>query len=163
LSFQRKLRRRQARDNKPYDVPVSDAFNEATLRRVANLKAGETMPTIVSTNSLGLPKISERLIELIGPRVLSGTGRANRQTLVTLAAIAWNLGSCKLRSPLEDMTQYREEFLAATKTNKDAFEILKALIERRMMLFPDDSRIIVNSSVVDDGDKCHIFAAAAGD
>ncbi len=115
---------------------------------------------MVSTSSLRLPKISERLIELIGPELLRSVSPQDRESLVILAAIAWNLGSCELKQSPEEADTLRQLLEEKPEMGELSDQLVEPMVQRRLALFPDDMRIVVNASVSRHGDQFRVNAAA---
>jgi len=111
-------------------------------------------------------KISEMLSEMAVGFLGVGDSIGERQNRLNAACTAWNMacGSPLVRQ--RQLDQYRQGYLRFNPGTSpaDLANILKdmeLLIERKLKLFPDDKRQIVEARVVKVGNKFRIEVASA--
>ena len=112
------------------------------------------------------PKMSEMISEMAVGFLGVGDSIGERQNRLNAACTAWNMacGSPLVRQ--RQLDQYRQGYLRFNPATSpaDFANILKdmeLLIERKLTLFPDDKRQIVDARVVKDGDSFRIEVASA--
>ncbi len=111
-------------------------------------------------------KMSEMISEMAVGFLGVGDSIGERQNRLNAACTAWNMacGSPLVRQ--RQLDQYRQGYLRFNPATSpaDFANILKdmeLLIERKLTLFPDDKRQIVDARVVKDGDSFRIEVASA--
>jgi len=95
-------------------------------------------------------KASTRLTQLIAPHVAPGETRDSYAALVALGAMAWNLS----------LFSGKERSVLVSDAVRDAMKVglpltvqwLNALIDRKLSLFPSDTRLIEGFEVVEEKD-----------
>jgi hypothetical protein len=111
-------------------------------------------------------KMSEMISEMAAGFLGVGDTIGERQNRLNAACTAWNMacGSPEIRQ--RQLEQYRQGYLRFNPaTSPEAIaNILKdmeLLVERKLNLFPDDKRQIVDAMVVKVGNKFRIEVASA--
>ena len=111
-------------------------------------------------------KMSEMISEMAAGFLGVGDTIGERQNRLNAACTAWNMacGSPLVRQ--RQLDQYRQGYLRFNPATSpaDFANILKdmeLLIERKLTLFPDDKRQIVDARVVKVGDSFRIEVASA--
>ena len=111
-------------------------------------------------------KMSEMISEMAAGFLGVGDSIGERQNRLNAACTAWNMacGSPLVRQ--RQLDQYRQGYLRFNPATSpaDFANILKdmeLLIERKLTLFPDDKRQIVDARVVKVGDSFRIEVASA--
>ena len=111
-------------------------------------------------------KMSEMISEMAVGFLGVGDSIGERQNRLNAACTAWNMacGSPLVRQ--RQLDQYRQGYLRFNPATSpaDFANILKdmeLLIERKLTLFPDDKRQIVDARVVKVGDSFRIEVASA--
>ena len=111
-------------------------------------------------------KMSEMISEMAVGFLGVGDSIGERQSRLNAACTAWNMacGSPLVRQ--RQLDQYRQGYLRFNPATSpaDFANILKdmeLLIERKLKLFPDDKRQIVDARVVKVGDSFRIEVASA--
>lgn len=111
-------------------------------------------------------KMSEMISEMATGFLGVGDTIGERQNRLNAACNAWNMA---LGSPLvrqRQLQQYREGYLrfnpATSPSDLDnIIKDIETLIERKLKLFPDDKRQIVDAKVVKVGNNFRIEVASA--
>jgi len=111
-------------------------------------------------------KMSEMISEMA--RGFLGVGKTieERQNRLNAACTAWNMACVSPEVRQRQLEQYREEYLQFNPATSptDLANILKdmeSLIARKLKMFPNDKRQIVNARVVMVGTKFRIEIASA--
>lgn len=131
-------------------------------RLEAGLPAGVRELPEISYSEIGLPKMSETLIEFAEPYLDYDHGLDSFRSSVSLAAMVWNLGLF----PPSERTKHIE-FLETTlgqALNGTDRVVLHTMIHemllRKDMLFAKDKRMIAGYDVVETKDDYHVNVAS---
>ena len=111
-------------------------------------------------------KMSEMISEMAAGFLNVGDTIGERQNRLNAACNAWNL-AC--RSPdvrQRQFEQFRESYLRFNPATSSVdlanmFKDIELLIERKLKMFPDDRRQVVNARVVMNGPKFRIEVVSA--
>jgi len=111
-------------------------------------------------------KMSEMIVEMGAGFVGVGETLEERQNRLNAACTAWNIACGSPEDRDRQIKQYAESYLRFNPATSpsDLANILKdmkILIERKLQLFPDDHRQIVNARVVKVGTNFRIEIASA--
>jgi hypothetical protein len=111
-------------------------------------------------------KMSEMISEMAAQFISVGTTPEEKQSRLTAACSAWNMacGSPEMRQ--RQLEQYVEGYQRSNPATSpsDLAKIridMEALIERKLQMFPEDRRQIVNARVVMVGNDYRIEVASA--
>jgi hypothetical protein len=108
-------------------------------------------------------KISEALLELIQPyqiRLKINT-LAAMQNLVLLGATAWAVALKPESDRAATMHNLLQTFPTMDKDmQRDVEDMVWGMVRRKLALFPDDKRVIVNCKVLDEGGNWQVNIAA---
>ena len=111
-------------------------------------------------NPEGEISISDAISKIIDPYRKAATDYDSFYKLVMLACVAWN--ACIL--PAQERASMLQDMLATlplnSQTRTDFMGTINSLMERKKMLFPHVSRMVVNFKVTDQGDDFHIAIAS---
>ena len=107
----------------------------------------------------GMAKMSDMLDDLIEPFVDAADTEGAYRNLVTMGVIAWNTAVLP--------TNELEESLAHLESNfpdKEDFDVAKGLLfelmKRKLALFPDDHRLVVDFTLTPQSDGWHLQVAS---
>ncbi len=94
------------------------------------------------------PKVSERILELVQPYQIGVSTEESLRKLMETAVIAWNIAL----EPAERHSAAIEELISGLHISdaqviQDGRRILTALVRRKLDLFPDDRRLVLNDHV----------------
>jgi hypothetical protein len=111
-------------------------------------------------------KMSEMISEMGAGFVGVGNTIGERQNRLNAACTAWNMACVSPEVRQRQLDQYRESYLRSNPATSaaDLSNILKdmeLLIERKLKMFPDDHRQIVNARVIRVGKVYRIEIASA--
>jgi len=106
-------------------------------------------------------KMSEMISEMAAGFLDVGDSVRQRQNRLNAACTAWNMACGSPERRHRQLENYRKEYLRfnPATTPIDLANIVKdmeALIERKLKMFPDDLRQVVNATVVKIGDDFRI-------
>ncbi len=111
-------------------------------------------------------KMSEMISETAAGFLGVGDTIGERQNRLNAACTAWNMacGSPEIRQ--RQLEQYRQGYLQFNPATSPAalaniFKDMESLVERKLNLFPDDKRQIVDAKVVKVGNNFRIEVASA--
>lgn len=105
-------------------------------------------------------KMSEALENLIEPYTEEvGTIEAMRK-LVALGGLAWNLALLPSEVVAKELPKLIKGMAVEPGNAQMLIEVIQKMIERKLLLYPDVNRYIVNSQVEDLGDGWHISVAS---
>jgi uncharacterized membrane-anchored protein YjiN (DUF445 family) len=130
-------------------------------RKIKNNPLGQKMAGMV-TNPEGMDKMSEVLQVFVDPYLKSVTNSSQRETLFDIAVMAWNLSLTpenERQSLVEEMLEQlaqRGDLLA----QQEMREIIEELITRKLELFPDNRRLIVEFHLQETRNKFHLSVAS---
>ena len=115
----------------------------------------------VVINPQGEVKMSEVITTLIQPYSELATTLPAYQNLVTIACIAWNTANL----PKGEWAKTIGEAISTLpgideEARVDMMGFIKALIQRKELLFPDNKRIIVNFKVTETKNKYYVAIAS---
>ena len=111
-------------------------------------------------NPKGEISMSDAISKLIEPYKQDAPDYNSFTNLVTFACIAWNtsiLPDEKREKALQEMLRVLPGTL---KDRRDLYMLLTELMERKRILFPNVSRMIVEHKVTEQGDTFHIAIAS---
>jgi hypothetical protein len=130
-------------------------------QKIQNSPIGEKIGGIV-TSPEGVVKMSEVLEDFIEPYLDMATNFHDRKTLVGIAVTAWNLAlmPASKRQPLLkkfilDLVGKRD-----SRTSQDIKDIINELIDRKLEIFPDNQRFIVEFQLQETRDQFHLSVAS---
>jgi hypothetical protein len=111
-------------------------------------------------------KMSEVILEMGAGFVGVGRTLEERQNRLNAAGSAWNMACASPENRQRQLEQYAEGYLRSNPATSpsDLANILKdmeTLIERKLRMFPDDHRQIVDARVVKVGTAFRIEIASA--
>ncbi len=149
----KKQRRKRERAGKG---SVSQAFRESTLAKARNWAT-----KVVTSETLGQPKLSDRLVRVARPFLDEADELAEAQSIINMAVIAWN--SCVLpdseRRYLLDKL-WKDVLPVDESDQQVGREILRRMTARKEKLFPDDRRFVAHSKVSLERDNWHVQVAS---
>lgn len=130
-------------------------------QKIQNSPIGETIGGIV-TNPEGVAKMSEVLEEFIEPYLDTATNSHDRKILVGMAVTAWNLAlmPASKRQPLI------KEFILDVvgkgdpRASQEIKDIINELIDRKLEIFPDNQRFIVEFQLQETRNQFHLSVAS---
>lgn len=154
------LRRRRRQQQRTARANADLATFDRTLLEdmVEELKRESKFPVAeVAFNPPGQRKMSQLLEELITPYRDETETLEDFNNLVLLGTLAWNIGLL----PAEERDVFLKNALktAPRALRADLGKLLKALILRKLALFPDDDREIIDTRVTELGDRYHLAVA----
>jgi hypothetical protein len=149
MSFHRKLRRQLNKTSSKgiasgHDIEdVQASFVQRAVEEAT--RAG--LQVDVNTESTGLPKLSQRLIELVDADLVNDLSRRERESLFTQVALAWNTANLQL----EGHDRMAEEVLLKQREvlGESGNEIFLAFVERKKRMFPDDLRQVAGVEIIE--------------
>jgi hypothetical protein len=111
-------------------------------------------------------KLSEMIAEIGAGFIGAGKTLEERQNRLNAVCTAWNIASGSPELRQQQLERYGEGYLRSNPATSpsDLANILKdlnTLMERKLQLFPDDHRQIVNAQVVEVGTGFRIEVASA--
>ncbi len=113
-------------------------------------------------NLEGVEKMSEVLETFVEPYLDFADSRADREKLFTIAVAAWNLAFM----PEEKRSAIIQEMIAVGVDKKDMLAqqdmraILNEMIARKLTLFSDNHRLIINFQLQESKDTFHLSVAS---
>ena len=117
-------------------------------RRLQRIRRERPWPSFLPPNSQivrdppGEAKMSEVLLDLVEPYLESAQTEDALRKLLTVATVAWNAA---LMGPEECEEVFQDTEKVLPPEAREAFRvILGALIQRKLELFPDITRMIIN-------------------
>jgi len=143
-------RKQRDRQQDPLTPSLSD-FGDLEQYGLGNAKV-----EVNASERLGLRKMSDVLLELIEPLSARNLGPDRLLRLAQVGMIAWNLALIPEEQRLETFKEM------TTALPPDVKLILFSLIERKLVLFPDDNRYVLEVVMKDEGaGKCTLQAMSA--
>lgn len=111
-------------------------------------------------------KMSEVILDMAAGFISPGKTLAERQNRLIAVCSAWNMACTSPENRRQQLQQYAENYrrFNPTITPDDLAKIVKdmeTLIERKLRMFPDDHRQIVDARVVPVGADFRIEVASA--
>ncbi len=118
--------------------------------------------TDIVKNPKGEVKMSEVLEEFVEPYLPEANGLEQQQMVFEMAIIAWNLAilpAHKRQSALEDMfNNLMKDKRAIVK--RDLNNLIDEMVQRKLELFPNNRRYIIDFQLEDAGDQFHLSVAS---
>lgn len=111
-------------------------------------------------NPEGEISMSDAISQLIEPFREDAADYQSFHTLVTFACIAWNAAILPFEDQKELLQKTLAEFPPQKNTRIDVLRLIQALRDRKELLFPNVSRMIVEFNVTELGDDFHIAIAS---
>lgn len=146
-----KERRRQRDSQQAPLTPVRSDFGDLEQFGLGNSKV-----EINASERLGLRKMSDVLLELIEPLNPHNLEPDRLLMLAQVGMMAWNLALLAEEQRLKTFEELTAGF------PQDGRIILFSLIERKLALFPDDDRFVLEVLMKDEGaGKCTLQAMSA--
>jgi hypothetical protein len=115
-------------------------------------------------NPQGETKMSTIITELIEPYRHMATNRASYHNLVATACIAWNTANlpedqwqANISEALDELPNVIEEM------RSDVARLILELVKRKVTLFPDNQRMIVNFKITETTNNYHLGIASTRD
>ena len=111
-------------------------------------------------------KMSEMISEIGAGFISAGKSLEERQNRLTAVCSAWNMACASPENRQQQLQQYAESYRRFNPTISPVdlariVEDMETLIERKLRMFPDDRRQIVNARVVMVGADFRIEVASA--
>ena len=142
------MRPRMAATEPPKDPRIMAA--EADL--VERVRRTFKEKTLVVRNTPDAEKMSEVLIQFAKPLLKEDDDLEQHRKAYLLATLAWNLAILPEAQRREDL----ERGELAKTFGPEGIALMRALIERKLLLFPHNTRPILDLSVTDLGDSLHV-------
>ena len=117
-------------------------------------------------SDLPIHKMSEMISEIGGAFISVGKTLSERQNRLTAVCSAWNMACAPPENRQQQLQQFAESYrrFNLTVSQDDLATIVKdmeTLIERKLSMFPEDNRQIVDARVVPAGADFRIEVASA--
>jgi hypothetical protein len=114
----------------------------------------------------GKPKISQSVLAFAGDFIGMGKTLKERQIRLTAASCAWNIASNIPEFHKKNLDHYMREYKRYNLRTNEADLVairkdMETLIAKKMEMFPDDRRQIVNTNISVVGGKDYVEIAAA--
>ena len=98
----------------------------------------------------GDEKIAEMLQEILVPYQVDAKNFSDYRKLVTLAIVAWNIAHFPMDQMLSSLGLYLDGLTRITAQQREEFrEIILDLIRRKIKLYPDAQRTILNFEITE--------------
>lgn len=124
-------------------------------------KDGDLQNQKVVINPQGEAKMSATINELIAPYREMATNRTAYYNLVATACIAWNTANLPQDEWLVNISEAMNALPNLTDdTRPEMTRFILELIQRKLMLFPENRRIIVNFKLTESKDNYHLGIAS---
>lgn len=119
-----------------------------------------------TAQATGKPKISQSILAFAGDFIGMGKTLAERRNRLTAASNAWNIASNIPELRKKHLDQYLREYQQYNPGTNEADlaairKDIEALVARKLEMFPDDRRQIVNTNISVVGGKDYVEIAAA--
>jgi len=106
-------------------------------------------------------KMSEMISEMAAGFLDVGDSVRQRQNRLNAACTAWNMACKSPKARQRQLEQYSKEYFRVNPATTpidlaDIVKDLESLVERKLKMFPDDLRQVVNATVVKIGDDYRI-------
>jgi hypothetical protein len=112
-------------------------------------------------NPQGEAKMSGIITELIEPYRQMAINRASYHNLIAIACIAWNTANLPQEQRLDNINEAINELPVATNEMRlEMTRLVLELVQRKVALFPDNQRIIVNFKINETKDNYHLGIAS---
>jgi hypothetical protein len=122
---------------------------------------GDLQNQKVLVNPPGEAKMSGMITELIEPYRASATNRASYHNLIALACIAWNTANLPQEERLGNISEALNQLPVATNEMRlEMTRLILELVKRKVALFPDNQRVIVNFKINESKDNYHLGVAS---
>jgi len=110
-------------------------------------------------------KISEMVANFAREYLMLGEDMEHKQQLLNSAVSAWNIASLNEQKREKAIKKYLEEWKRLNPTHekdmlKGVEEDLHLLIKRKVELYPDVNKQILNAQIQEDHGKCRITVAS---
>ncbi len=130
-------------------------------QKVQNSPIGEKIGGIVA-NPEGMAKMSEVLEEFVEPYLDTAQNRSQRETLIGIAVIAWNLALLPIneREPIIAKVIAEAVDQKDTLAKQDTREVIDELIARKLEFFPENQRFIVEFQLQETRNHFHLSVAS---
>jgi hypothetical protein len=133
-------------------------------QKIQNSPIGEKIGGIV-TSPEGVAKMSEVLEEFIEPYLDTATNSYDRKILVGMAVMAWNLAlmPASKRQPLIKkfiLDVFGKGDPRTSQDIQDIKDIINELIGRKLEIFPDNQRFIVEFQLQETRNQFHLSVAS---
>jgi hypothetical protein len=99
-------------------------------------------------------KVSEILVDFAQPWLDEARNDAQRKTVIGMAVLAWNMAAIHEPERWEGMSPELQE-----KLTEPAKTILKEMIARKLALYPEEPRSILDYEIIGGGDEMRIEVA----
>lgn len=145
------------RSHSKKDAIPQKLLDEASRFKKQGIKIKQTL-----FNRDGPDKLSQAIITLVAPYEEMGRTYPAYHTLIALACLAWN--AAQLDEP--ERSEMVRKAADAFKDKTDAQGLLefhqftRELVERKLHLFPNDRRYVVNFEVTESEDNYHVFVTS---
>jgi hypothetical protein len=145
------LRRKRAREKHPFDIE--------TFREKRDLgPVGPILRLISDENENGELKMSEVLLDYIGPLLGPDCSDSDFEKSLSLATLTWNIATMPQEDGDKSYQNVVDLFTKEMKAPLDATEeILDYLIERKLRCFNNIDRMITKYEVVGEGQARQLF------
>lgn len=156
-----------AQKPKGFGEPLHHKQQQKDLQRLAKRLRNQMGDQLggVKFNPFGEVKMSEVLESFVAPYVEFTDNRSQRQKLLEIAVVAWNLALLEekeRRSMLEDTIAQFIPINNAT-AQQDFLEILDEMVARKLEFFAEFKRVIVNFELKDTGREYQLSVASLMD
>lgn len=127
----------------------------AKERMRAQMAAGGEQ-LIIQTNVSPDHKISEALYDVIAPWLNEEETLDELKVLVSIGSLAWNASFNEGATARDKARPVLKTLKADVSTKLTVRQMMLAMIERKLRLYPDDRRVIVEHELIDTGSGFHI-------
>ncbi len=108
-------------------------------------------------------KASEVIIEFAGDSIETGVSMEQRQSLLNAACTAWNIANLPTHERRKALERCLQSYRARNPGARDTSFLLKDmehLINKKIRMFPQVKKPIVDAEIRDDGDRYSIAAVS---
>lgn len=110
-------------------------------------------------------KMSEMIAKMAAGFLGVGDTLEERQNRLNAACAAWNMACCPPQVRQRQLEQYRQGYLRSNPATSPSdlaniIRDLESLIERKLKMFPDDKRQIIDARAIMEGAKYRIEVAS---
>ncbi len=129
---------------------------------IENIQAdSELKSRQVVINPPGEVKMSEVIAELIQPFREEASSLPEYHWLVTLSCVAWNTANLPAEKRMGAINSFLDEFSAMpARDRQEITQIALDLVRRKVALFPDNRRMIVDFKVTETKNDYHVAVAS---
>jgi hypothetical protein len=119
-----------------------------------------------NSDTVGKRKMSEMISEIGAGFISAGNTLAERQNRLTAVCLAWNMACASPENRQEKLEEYREGYLRFNSGTSptdlaNILKVMESLIDRKLKMFPEDHRQIVDAKVVPVGTSFRIEVVTA--